>query len=239
MIWSSWREPVPAILNLPGPATFAPSTYSLAVFYGVAAFTHSTNWSSAIIFTGVSSFQLKGTPVASGVVKRFDSVMMILCGSPLAPFTSRKPSAPAPPALLMTTIDCFISPCLAMIPWIVRAIWSAPPPVPAGTMNSTVLVGSQACAANGAASAPAIMANAVAQEYAALMTSSSVNGVFRPSACNYDTRAAAAPRQRDHYFDISAGRCVADAASWRLASHLPSATTIATPTPPARSSRLR
>ena len=27
--------------------------------------------------TGVSSFQLKGTPVASGVVNRFDSVMMI------------------------------------------------------------------------------------------------------------------------------------------------------------------
>src|SRR3954451_5293266 len=28
-----------------------------------------------------------------------------------------------------------------------RAIWSAPPPVPAGTMNSTVLVGSHAFAA--------------------------------------------------------------------------------------------
>src|SRR2546428_2403670 len=120
-----------------------------------------------------------------------------------------------------------------------RAIWSAPPPVPAGTMNSTVLVGSQAWAANGAASAHAIMAHAVAHEYAALMTSSSVNGVFRPSACNYATRAAAAPRRRDYYFDISAGRCVAAAASWRLASHLPSATTISTPSAPHVSSRLK
>src|SRR3954467_14727646 len=31
MIWSSCREPVPAILNLPLPAFFAASTYSLAV----------------------------------------------------------------------------------------------------------------------------------------------------------------------------------------------------------------
>src|SRR5213078_5396573 len=110
---------------------------------GVSAFTQSTNWSSAIIFTGVRSFQLNGTPVASGVVKRLESVMMILCGSPLAFFTSRKPSAPAPPDLLTTTIGCFIRLCLATMPWMARAIWSAPPPVPAGTLNSTVLVGSQ------------------------------------------------------------------------------------------------
>ncbi len=45
-----------------------------------SAFTHSTNSSSASIATGVRSFQLKGMPVASGVVKRFESVMMILCG---------------------------------------------------------------------------------------------------------------------------------------------------------------
>src|ERR1044071_5982181 len=32
-------------------------------------------------------------------------------------------------------------PCFCTIPWIMRAIWSAPPPVLAGTMNSTVLVG--------------------------------------------------------------------------------------------------
>ncbi len=92
---------------------------------------------------------MNGTPVASGVVNRFESVMMILCGSPFAPFTSRKPSAPAPPDLLITTIDCFIRPCLATMPWMARAIWSAPPPVPAGTMNSTVLVGSQAWDASG------------------------------------------------------------------------------------------
>src|SRR3954471_23451656 len=99
------------------------------------------------------SFQLKGVPCASGVVKRLDSVMTILWGSPLAFFTSRKPSAPAPPDLLITTIDCFIRLCLAMMPWMARAIWSAPPPVPAGTMNSTVLVGSQACADDAAQSA--------------------------------------------------------------------------------------
>ncbi|GLH79322.1 hypothetical protein SSBR45G_42310 [Bradyrhizobium sp. SSBR45G] len=33
------------------------------------------------------------------------------------------------------------------MPWIVRAIWSAPPPVPAGTMNSTGRTGSQAATA--------------------------------------------------------------------------------------------
>src|SRR5439155_698256 len=44
-------------------------------------------------------------------------------------------------------------------------------------------------------------------------TSSSLNGVFRPSACNYATRAAAAPRRRGYYFDISAGCCVAAAAA--------------------------
>ena len=112
--------------------------------YGVSALTHSTNSSSASIATGVRSFQLNGTPVASGVVNRFDSVMMILCGSPFAPFTSRKPSAPAPPDLLTTMIGCFIRLCLAMTPCRKRAIWSAPPPVPAGTTNSTGLVGSHA-----------------------------------------------------------------------------------------------
>ena len=72
--------------------------------------------------TGVRSFQLNGIPVASGVVKRFDSVMMILCGLPADAFRSRKPSPPAPPDLLMTTIGCFIRLCLVTMPWIVRAI---------------------------------------------------------------------------------------------------------------------
>ena len=35
--------------------------------------------------TGVRSFQVKGMPVASGVVNRFDSVMTILCGLPREP----------------------------------------------------------------------------------------------------------------------------------------------------------
>src|SRR5262245_51767109 len=107
MIWSSCFEPVPPILNLLGPPAFTASRYSLAVLYGVSALTHSTNWSSASMATGVRSFQLKGTPVASGVVKRLESVMMILLGSPFASLTARKPSAPAPPDLLTTIIGCF------------------------------------------------------------------------------------------------------------------------------------
>jgi hypothetical protein len=39
-------------------------------------------------------------PVASGVVKRFDSVMISLWPSPLAFFAARKPSPPAPPGLV-------------------------------------------------------------------------------------------------------------------------------------------
>ena len=95
---------MPAILNLPLSPALIAAMYSPAVLYGDSALTHSTNSSSASIATGVRSFQLNGTPVASGVVNRFDSVMMILCGSPFAPLTSRKPSAPAPPDLL-TTIE--------------------------------------------------------------------------------------------------------------------------------------
>ena len=83
-------------------AAFAASMYSFAVLYGFSALTQSTNSSSASIATGVRSFQLNGMPVASGVVNRFDSVMMILCGLPRELFTSRKPSPPAPPALLIT-----------------------------------------------------------------------------------------------------------------------------------------
>ena len=53
----------------------------------------------------------------------------------------------------MTTIDCFIRLCLVTMPCTVRAIWSAPPPGPAGTMISTGRVGSHAAwaAANGCA----------------------------------------------------------------------------------------
>ena len=58
--------------------------------------------------------------------------------------TSRKPSAPAPPALLTVMIGCFVRLCLATTPWMKRAIWSAPPPVPAGMMNWMGLVGSHA-----------------------------------------------------------------------------------------------
>ncbi len=153
MIWSSCLDPVPPILNLDGPAALTASRYSFAVLYGVSALTQSTNWSSASIATGVRSFQLNGTPVASGVVNRLESVMMILLGSPLASLTARKPSAPAPPDLLTTISGCFIRLFLVMTPCSSRAIWSAPPPVPAGTMNSTGLVGSQPAAKAGIAAA--------------------------------------------------------------------------------------
>ena len=92
MIWSSCREPVPPILRRPA---FAASANSPTVFQGELALTQSTNSSSASIFTGVRSRQLKGTPVASGVVKRLDRVMTSRCGLPRAPLASRKPSAPA------------------------------------------------------------------------------------------------------------------------------------------------
>src|SRR5262245_51135312 len=116
--------------------------------------------------TGVKSFQLKGTPVASGVVNRFDSVMMMLCGSPADFLTSRKPSAPAPPPLLTVMIGCLERLFLATTPWMKRAIWSAPPPVPAGITNWMGLVGSQDWAAavgiaSGRTSAPAQRANAL------------------------------------------------------------------------------
>ena len=145
MIWSSCAEPVPPIFIGPFFSLTA-AMYSFAVLYGVSAFTHRMNWSSARRAIGVRSFQLNGTPVWSGVVKRFESVMMIVWASPFLPFTWRKPSAPAPPDLLTTMIGRGDSLCFSAMPWIRRAIWSAPPPVPAGTTNSICLVGSHAAA---------------------------------------------------------------------------------------------
>src|SRR5438046_3204791 len=86
--------------------------------------------------------------------------MMIVCGSPFLPFTSRNPSAPAPPALLTTMMGRGDSLCLSEIPAMSRAIWSAPPPVPAGTTNSIGLVGSQAAAGSTPASTTATTSRA-------------------------------------------------------------------------------
>jgi len=69
--------------------------------------------------------ELNGTPVAIGVVKRLESVMMILCGRPCALHVQEALGARAA-ALFTTTIDCFIRLCLAMIDCVSRAIWSAP-----------------------------------------------------------------------------------------------------------------
>ena len=72
--------------------------------------------------TGVKSVQVNGTPVASGVVNRFERVMMIFSGSPFEFLTSRKPCAPAPPDSLMTTIGCDSRLFFCTMPWIARAI---------------------------------------------------------------------------------------------------------------------
>src|SRR4029079_16946480 len=154
MIWSSCFDPVPPILKVLSGAALIASTYSLTLLYGLSALTHRTNSSSAIIETGVRSFQLNGMPVASGVVNRFDSVIISLWPSPLAFFAARKPSPPAPPDWLITTTDCLDRLCFVIMPCITRAIWSAPPPVPAGTMISIGWVGSHACAGIDIATAP-------------------------------------------------------------------------------------
>src|SRR5687768_111176 len=151
MIWSSWAEPVPPILAVPF-FSLTMARYSLAVLAGVSAFTHRMKRSRARRATGVRSFQENGTPVWSGVVNRFESVMMIVWASPFLPLTCRKPSAPAPPALFTTTMGRGVSLCFSATPAMSRAIWSAPPPVPAGMTNSIGLVGSQARAGNDVAS---------------------------------------------------------------------------------------
>src|SRR5881628_2191380 len=159
-IWSSCAEPVPPIF-LPNGFSFTAAMYSLAVVYGVSAFTQRMNWSSAIRAIGVRSRQLNGMPVWSGVVNRFESVMMIVWASPFLLLTSRKPSAPAPPDLFTTMIGRGESLCFSAMPEIRRAIWSAPPPVPAGTTNSIGFVGSQAAPAGAAATSTRTSARAV------------------------------------------------------------------------------
>lgn len=57
---------------------------------------------------------------------------------------SIRPSAPLAPALFSTMTGWFISLCLAMMPWMARAIWSDAPPALNGTTISTGFAGSQA-----------------------------------------------------------------------------------------------
>src|SRR5262245_57605550 len=70
--------------------------------------------------------------------------MISVYASPFLPLTSRNPSAPAPPALLTTMNGLGESLCFSAMPAMSRAIWSAPPPVPAGTTNSMGFEGSHA-----------------------------------------------------------------------------------------------
>src|SRR5512135_3433901 len=72
--------------------------------------------------------------------------MMISLGSPFFPLTYMNPSAPAPPDLLITIQGVGQSLYFEMRGEMNRAIWSAPPPDPAGTTNSTGLLGCQAFA---------------------------------------------------------------------------------------------
>src|SRR5262249_16728631 len=151
--------------------------------------------------TGVRSFQLNGTPVASGVVNRLESVMTILWASLLALLTSRKPSAPAPPDLLTTINGCFMRLCLDTIPCTSRAIWSAPPPVPAGTTNSTGLVGSHAAAGEPASAAASSIGppTAIRRVFISVLLfwlDWSVTGPGRPLALTADAPSSAAPHDQ-------------------------------------------
>src|ERR1700704_512031 len=65
--WSSRFEPVPPILN-GGFALLAASANSFTVLWGSWVFVHSTNWSSAMTETGVSSRQLNGIFAESGSI---------------------------------------------------------------------------------------------------------------------------------------------------------------------------
>src|SRR5438552_7848138 len=84
---------------------------------------------------------LKGMPVFIGVVNRLERVMTITCGFPRANFTYKNASAPAPPALLTTRKFWGARLFFWRTAEMKRAIRSAPPPVPAGTTNSTGFVG--------------------------------------------------------------------------------------------------
>src|SRR3989454_12094256 len=178
-IWSSCAEPVPPIF-LPAGFAFTAAMYSLAALYGVSAFTQRMNWSSAIRAIGVRSRQLNGMPVWRGVVKRLESVMIRVWASPFFPLTSRKPSAPAPPDLLTTMSGRGESLCFSAMPEIRRAIWSAPPPVPAGTTNSIGFVGSQAAPAGAAATSMRTSARAVLRAMAHSFRRARLQSWLRP-----------------------------------------------------------
>ena len=68
MMWSSRLVPVPPILKVPAGAALTAARKSLVVFSFASALFHSTNSSSAIIATGLSSRQLNGRLTAIGSV---------------------------------------------------------------------------------------------------------------------------------------------------------------------------
>src|SRR5712691_714820 len=94
--------------------------------------------------SGVNWSYLKGMPVFIGVVNRLERVITITCGFPRANFTYKNASAPAPPDLLTTRKFWEAMLFFWRTAEMKRAIRSAPPPVPAGTTNSTGFVGCHA-----------------------------------------------------------------------------------------------
>jgi len=73
--------------------------------------------------------------------------MISLCASPLDSLTSEKTLRARAARLLMTTMGCFISLCLAAIPGLNRAIWSAAAPCSRGNDEFHGLVRLQAARA--------------------------------------------------------------------------------------------
>src|SRR3989337_2587757 len=128
---------------LPGGAAFAAAWNSATVFQGESACTVSAKLSRSSRAIGVRLRQLNPEPsrlrstCATGVAKRLSRVMRIVWGSPALSTRKMNACAPAPAARFTGMKGCGESLCLSISGAMKRACWSAPPPVPAGVVNST------------------------------------------------------------------------------------------------------
>src|SRR3989304_4121423 len=128
---------------LPGGAAFAAAWNSATVFPGESACTVSAKLSRSSRAIGVRLRQLNREPSrlrstwATGVAKRLSRVMRIVWGSPALSTRKMNACAPAPAARFTGMKGCGESLCLSISGAMKRACWSAPPPVPAGVVNST------------------------------------------------------------------------------------------------------